>query len=125
MERLKLSERFMCYCEILTASGADFDDLKHIIDLLKAEEQGLVLKLPCKVGDTVYEVSYIYECKHDYACPEFEPFKCEEEIPCEHEYKKYSVRERDFCISCLALLNRTVFLTKAEAEKALEEMECE
>lgn len=89
------------------------------------EEQNLLLRLPVAEGTTVYEVYYIYECEHDYDCPEYDTFKCEADCPCEYQYKKYKAREREFCIPCLALLNRTVFLTKAEAEKKLAEMGCE
>ena len=60
------------------------------------EEQGLLIKLPCKVGDTVYIVH------KPVGCPAFcEPIK--------------------FKIGLYDMLNKTVFLTKEEAEKALEE----
>lgn len=32
---------------------------KHILELLKAEEQGLLIKLPCKAGDMVYEANIL------------------------------------------------------------------
>lgn len=31
---------------------------EKLADYEEAEEQGLLLRLPCKVGDTIYEVSY-------------------------------------------------------------------
>ena len=54
MERL--SDRWMFYCGLLVGMNASVEDLKHIQDLIDAEEQGLLLKLPCKVGDTVYGI---------------------------------------------------------------------
>ena len=53
----KLSERFMYYIGLLaTHSKVLVDDLEHIDHLIRAEEQGLLLKLPCKVGDYVYQL---------------------------------------------------------------------
>ncbi len=87
-----------------------------------AEEQGLLLRLPCKVGDTVYTLDYIYECDCDYECVEFDAYKCEEDVPCEHQYKEYRVKETKFQIQMLAVLGKTVFLTKEEASQKLAEM---
>ena len=51
-----LSQRWMYYAGIIAAFGTnvDINDLKHIQDLLEAEEQGRLIELPCKVGDVVY-----------------------------------------------------------------------
>ena len=87
-----------------------------------ADEQGYLLWLPCKEGDTVYALDHYYECDCNYECEEMEQWKCEENIRCEHEYKVYRVKETNFQIAMLAILGKTVFLTKAEAEKVLEEM---
>lgn len=95
-------------------------ELKSYKDL---EEQGLLLRLPVPEGAVVYTLSYIYECKFDYDCKEFDAYKCEEDIHCEHQYKVYRVKETKFQKQMLAMLGKTVFLTKAEAEKALAEME--
>ena len=87
-----------------------------------AEEQGLLLRLPVPEGAVVYTLSYIYECKFDYDCKEFDAYKCEEDIPCEHQYKVYRVKETKFQKQMLAMLGKTVFLTKEEAEQALARM---
>lgn len=86
------------------------------------EEQGLLVRLPCKVGDTVYTVSYRYECTRNYDCKVFQKWKCEDNIPCEYEKKEYFVKKSQFCLTMLNSLGKTVFLTREEAEKALEEM---
>ena len=88
-----------------------------------AEEQGLLLRLPVPEGAVVYTLSYIYECKFDYDCKEFDAYKCEEDIPCKHQYKVYRVKETKFQKQMLAMLGKTVFLTKEEAEQKLKEME--
>lgn len=90
-----------------------------------AEEQGLILRLPVAEGAVVYTLSYIYECKFDYDCKEFDAYECEEDIPCEHQYKVYRVGETKFQKQMLAMLGKTVFLTKEEAEQALARMEGE
>ena len=65
------------------------------------EEQGLLLKLPCKVGDTVYHVvqGRIVEVSN-----------------VDLFFLLLSVAENRF--------NNSVFLTQAEAENKLKEMEC-
>lgn len=93
-----------------------FNKLAEYEDL---EEQGLLLRLPVPEGAVVYTLSYIYECKFDYDCKEFDAYKCEEDIPCEHQYKVYRVKETKFQKQMLAMLGKTVFLTKEEAEQAL------
>lgn len=97
-----------------------FNKLAEYEDL---EEQGLLLRLPVPEGAVVYTLSYIYECKFDYDCKEFDAYKCEEDIPCEHQYKVYRVKETKFQKQMLAMLGKTVFLTKEEAEQALERLE--
>ena len=57
----KLSERWMFYCGLLAGMGVGVDDLKHIQNLIDAEEQGLLLRLPCKVGDTVWSIEMCNE----------------------------------------------------------------
>ena len=90
-----------------------------------AEEQGLLLKLPCKIGDTVYQhmivgideskkpIYKIYEAKvFKYSLDSItlffwtetkDNFKYGNEMP-------------------LSAFGKTVFLTKAEAEAALADM---
>ena len=102
------------------------DQLNALVDeVLKykiAEEQGLLLRLPCEVGDTVYSFHTILECKYDYDCKEYDAYKCEGGCPCEFEYRVTRIREQQFEIPMIALLGKSVFLTKSEAEKALAEM---
>lgn len=87
-----------------------------------AEEQGLLLRLPCKVGDTIYEVSYEnrkYICEHivnqfvyiAYRKPRIE-------IYCEGENGFLSS-------SITGQLDEGLFLTREQAEAKLKEMEGE
>ena len=115
MERL--SERFMYYCGLLTGymylSNSDVDiddfvdDIKHVQDLIDAEEQGLLLRLPCKVGDRVY-LLYKKEC-YEYVVAGFQFYE-----------GQIQVIERSGCR--IGVIGKTVFLTQEEAEQKLAEM---
>ena len=102
--------------ELLLKWKAFFDDIAELYDYRKAEEQGLLLRLPCKVGDTVwllaenavldYEVRRIFitECG-------IEAVQIAKEIEgCEYWNAFYADS-----------IGETVFFTKEEAEAALAE----
>ena len=87
-------------CEIMTSvceKLGEFEDL---------EEQGLLLRLPCKVGTKVYAINIII----DYG-----------EIGDEATYS-YSIIEREFQIYMMMDYGKLVFLTKSEAEAKLKEL---
>lgn len=96
---------------------------EKLTNMVQMEEHGMLVRLPCKVGDTVYTLSYRYDCKNDYDCKVPRQWKCEENIPCEYEKKEYFVKKSQFCLSMMNSLGKTVFLTREEAEKALEELQ--
>lgn len=76
--------------EKLARKLAEYEDL---------EEQGLLLRLPCKVGDSIYSV-----IEDDLTIIEL----------------KFSL---DFYVRRKNDIGKTVFLTQAEAEQKLKEME--
>ena len=91
--------------------------LEELKSYKEAEEHGLLVRLPCKVGDTVYKITrfcsggirdcgYSYECSE---CPEYKPF----------------IEYIEFKITILKDIGKNVFLTREEAEKKLEEMKHE
>lgn len=82
------------------------------------EEQGLLLRLPCKVGDTVYKpnpitLSEIVEIKIESI------FITESKINISGRTTKMKY---SFCCSP-SDFGKTVFLTQSEAEQKLKEME--
>ena len=96
---------------------------KHLAEYEDLEEQGLLLKLPCKVGTTVYVIDTIYECDNDYmnCIMEFpDRYQCEIGFKCEYEHEKIVVRPESFDFKMLDNFNKTVFLTKEEAEEKLK-----
>ena len=85
-----------------TLSGCDYS-ISRMVELMKADKDGRVLILPCKLGTKVYRIRYKIV---DY------PGKPEPEITTTWFTPEY--RED---------IGRTVFFTREEAEKALQEME--
>ena len=96
MERLTESRRWFERVSIRTKNQQLIDKLAYYEDL---EEQGRLIKLPCKVGDTVYHVvlGRIVEVSN-----------------VDLFFLLLSVVENRF--------NNSVFLTKSEAEAKLEEL---
>ena len=97
--------RHNIYEENIVEKLAEYED---------AEEQGLLLRLPCKVGDVIYEIHPL--------TGKITPRKIKSIVVCNCPdltimYKSgydYSNVQDDF--------GKTVFLTKAEAEQKLKEM---
>lgn len=81
------------------------DDNKHLAEWLEElkgyqqlEEQGRLIKLPCKVGDDIYYILGIPN-----------------ETPC-------TIDKCTFELSDINKIGKTLFLTKSEAEAKLEEL---
>ena len=93
--------------------------VKRLGEYEELDEQGLLLMLPCKVGDTVYciEDKKIWDCIIDKVTISrtngiwFE-IKTPKSMP---DISAIEYTENDF--------GRTIFLTKEEAEQKLKEME--
>nr|DAE49987.1 MAG TPA: Small RNA degrading nuclease 1 Recognition Motif, RNA BINDING [Caudoviricetes sp.] len=107
-------DRLAAYEDIAELCGG-FDRLR---ELAEADKDGRVLILPCKVGDTVFarlenKSKYVCECKvkqivvGNIGFVTFAPIGAPE--------REYDVSLRGF--------GKTVFLTREESEKALQEME--
>ena len=106
------------YCEKQRAQTCKkcgiYQAIQKLAEYENSEEQGLLLRLPCKVGTKVYTINRII----DYG-----------EVGDEVTYS-YSIIEREFQIYMMMeyakfAFGKTVFLTQAEAEQKLKEMESE
>ena len=96
------------------------EELKSYKDL---EEQGLLVRLPVATGTTVYTLASTFDCVYGYNdCKATQKWKCEEDIQCEYEKKSYYVKEIDFCSIMTHSIGESIFLTREEAEKKLEEI---
>ncbi len=99
---------------------AEYEDL---------EEQGLILKIPCKAGDTLYKIykrptkcSVHGQYRDDYSCFDCEEKKCDSS----YEWSMYKCKTTIKDIVCIMdEIGKTVFLTQSEAEEALKRMERE
>ena len=99
-EEIKVNKNFLKYvCEYL-------EQLKSYKD---AEEQGLLLRLPCKVGDTVYFV-------------DFDENEYDEAIVESIEFGRNGFLINSDCEIGTYLGAEYLFLTKEEAEQALKQM---
>lgn len=72
----------------------------QLMDLGKAEQEGRLVVLPCKVGDTVYRI--------------FAPDGREPVI------SAHTLMSADYIVRWIDKFGKTVFLTREEAERALE-----
>lgn len=103
----KLSNRWMYYCGLLAGMNASVEDLKHIQDLIEAEEQGLLLRLPCTIGTTVYVIVEEWEEIYD------------------GDSMYYDIYEEAFHPYMLEGIGKEIFLTHEEAEVKLRELQSE
>ena len=104
----------------------DEDNFKAIEKLATyedLEEQGLLVRFPVAIGTNVYVVESFLDCIYDYEhCEASQKWKCEEYVQCEYEKKKYYVKETKFTSIMKNYIGKSIFLTREEAEKKLEEM---
>lgn len=152
MERLTLEDAITHAKEVAEKNyrGADFESLDSVDDDIKtncikcaeehmqlaewleelktykeAEEQGLLVRLPDDLFKKVYRITYEYtECsKFGETVIDCENYNCN--CDCDSEKKFYIVENNlQFMLFCNYYneLDKTVFLTREEAEKKLEGM---
>lgn len=151
MERLTLEEAIAHAKEVAEKNyrGADFESIDSIDDDIKTncikcaeehmqlvkwleelksykdlEEQGLLVRLPVSIGTKVYMIASMFDCIYDYDnCKATQKWKCEEDIQCEYERKSYYVKEIEFTSIMKNSIGKSIFLTREEAEKKLEEIQ--
>lgn len=109
--RFKDGRAFILPSVVSQLSPMKSEIIEKLAEYEDAEEQGMLLRLPCKVGTKVYAINRII----DYG-----------EVGDEATYS-YSIIEREFQIYMMMdygklVFGKTVFLTREEAEKALADM---
>lgn len=102
------------------------DVIDKLADYEELEEQGRLVKLPCKVGDTVYCIFSRYT-KCTFNNEEFDEYSCQGcEYECDSKKENYVqgmiAYSLDWIVTNLKKFGKTVFLTKAEAETKLKEL---
>ena len=110
-----------CYSEI--GCDAIYDALEKLKEYEDLEEQGRLIRLPCKVGDEFYIIAYRDEKVNNVKCTGYtiqndEVNKINDSYvwldSIDEPYDFWKLQFNEFDNQC--------FLTKEEAEKALEEM---
>ena len=84
---------------------AEYEDL---------EEQGLLLRLPCPIGTTVYNTTWWDDATEKMKVDEKTFYRT---------VHKHKVSKSTFSLLDIYDFGKTVFLTKAEAKQKLKEME--
>lgn len=92
---------------------------RKLKDYEDAEEQGLLLRLPCKVGDAVYQITNGFISEYEITSAVIYPYNILFKWVCTKGIYKDLLGFNDFEIG------KTVFLTREEAEVKLKEMEGE
>lgn len=160
-ERIAECEGFEDFEEIFRKKMTDTAS-ERLCEYEDLEEQGLLLRLPCKVGSTVYAICTCeavgtvldgtlygsnggfgtatgYYCPYELSdkCPHIDIDDCDEckniESVFEDTIDYINITEYEVIIGlkntnlCVTIdeIGKTVFLTKAEAEQKLKEMECD
>ena len=103
------------HCRMILEKLADYEDL---------EEQGLLVRFPCKIGDTAYRVNAGAKQPIIPMTVSEIHFLCYKN---ERAVRFDAIGKEDMGESCYRLedIGRIVFLTRKEAEKKLEEMKNE
>ena len=96
-----------------TLSGCDYS-ISRIAELMKADKEGRVLILPCKVGDMAYWV-------HNGVITGCHVYRIQVNRKGTFVFLKSTISHGGFRTD--ACLGKTVFLSREEAEKALRETE--
>ena len=94
-------------------TGESVDRLAELEDKI---EQGTLIELPCKVGDTVYEVF------KDHIPPFIKETKIEK-IVITAKGLRLRLARNSFYETAVSSIGKTIYFTREEAEKKLEELQ--
>lgn len=84
---------------------------ERIRELMRADRDGRIVLLPCKVGDKLYRVFSGEIFEHRVGSMKYFAIQ-----------KKWDIETYPFCPCVESSIGKTIFLTREEAEKALEAM---
>lgn len=96
---------------------------KRLYELEDKIENGTLIELPCKVGDTLYFLQYYCDSrgcskdKQSYCCG------CKEMITRERNNKKYIIATKNCKWSDIPTIVGKYFVTRSEAEAKLKELQ--
>ena len=108
VEALKLTMMGKAISEITEFNGLSIDRLR---ELAEADKDGRLVVPPCKVGDKLYRVFYGEIFEHRVGGMKYFAIQ-----------GRWDIETYPFCPYVEESIGKTVFLTREEAEKALEAM---
>ena len=128
-EKETLKTLYQCYGEKPNSYYSNCEEgycaMEKLADYEDAEEQGILIKLPCKVGDTVWDNDFGRLCA--YTITAFSFGECEEYI-CKPVTTKEVVFYYENSSGSItgsfteSVIGKSVFLNKSEAEAKLKEL---
>ncbi len=101
----------------------NFNALVRLADIEDKIENGTLIELPCKVGDTLYFPQYYCDSRgctmyeQSYCCG------CKEMITRERNNEKYIIATKNCKWSDIPIIGGKYFVTRAEAEARLKELQ--
>ena len=107
-EVYSMSGEWCAMMSVLNSLG-NYDRLR---ELAEADKDGRVVVLPCKIGDKLYRVFAGEIFEHRVGSMKYFAIQ-----------KKWDIETYPFCPCVESSIGKTIFLTREEAEKALQEME--
>lgn len=94
--------------------------LEPLMRLLLAVNEGRVVVLPCKVGDTVYRVSFVHKKVDVLKVDGFLANVASWKVHCTHIIPSWIGNPKEHVYLAFSSFGKTVFLTCKEAEQALK-----
>ena len=86
------------------------------------KDKSLFVELPCKVGDIVHRVSFVNKNIETLKVEGFNRNLASWKVHCTHLIHTWLGNKREHIYISFSQFGKTVFLTKEEAEKKLQEM---
>lgn len=97
------------WCAMMDALNSIGGGYTRLRELAEAGKDGRVVVLPCKVGDKLYRVFYGEIFEHRVGSMKYFAIQ-----------GKWDIETYPFCPCVESSIGKTIFLTREEAEKALE-----
>ena len=124
----KINDRFMwskdgkAWERDLTHCAFDGESIDRLAELEDKIENGILIELPCKVGDTVYCIEYFCNSKGCSSAKQIICCGCTEMLKRESKKETYVICEKKFTLKYLSEVNKTIYLTREEAEVKLKKL---
>lgn len=101
---------FIEWCAMMSVLNS-MGSYARLRELAEADKDGRVVNLPCKIGDKLYRVFAGEIFEHRVASMKYFAIQ-----------QRWDIATYPFCQCVESFIGKTIFLTREEAEKALEAM---